>query len=90
MSEYVLLTPEGCPYSEARSSPTSRPQKPLPASLGDSSFHDQRHTFASTLVSKGINSFTLRDILGHTSTRTTERYARPSNEALEAVRIALV
>jgi site-specific recombinase XerD len=35
--------------------------------------HDQRHTFASTLASKGINSFTLRDLLGHTSTRTTER-----------------
>ena len=44
-------------------------------------FHDQRHTFASTLASKGINSFTLRDLLGHTSTRTTERYARPSTEA---------
>ncbi|HXA15774.1 MAG TPA: tyrosine-type recombinase/integrase [Thermoanaerobaculia bacterium] len=48
-----------------------------------------RHTFASTLASKGINSFTLRDLLGHTSTRTTERYARPGTEALEAVARAL-
>jgi site-specific recombinase XerD len=38
---------------------------------------------------KGINSFTLRDLLGHTSTRTTERYARPSTEALDAVIRAL-
>jgi site-specific recombinase XerD len=52
-------------------------------------FHDQRHTFARTLASNGINSFTLRDLFGHTSTRTTERYARPSAEAFEAVRIAL-
>jgi site-specific recombinase XerD len=52
-------------------------------------FHDQRHTFASTLASKGINSFTLRDLLGHTSTRTTERYPRPSTEAFAAVAAAL-
>lgn len=38
-------------------------------------FHDQRHTFASTLANKGINRVTLRDILGHTSTRTTENTA---------------
>lgn len=51
--------------------------------------HDQRHTFASTLASKGINSFTLRDLLGHTSRRTTKRSARPSVKALEAVARAL-
>ena len=52
-------------------------------------FHDQRHTFASILATKGINAFTLRDLLGHTSTRTTERYARPSNETLASVQQAL-
>jgi site-specific recombinase XerD len=36
-------------------------------------FHDQRHAFASTLASKGINSFTLRDLLGHTA--PARRYA---------------
>lgn len=52
-------------------------------------FHDQRHTFASILATNGINAFTLRDLLGHTSTRTTERYARPSTQALAAVEQAL-
>jgi len=38
---------------------------------------------------KGVNAFSLRDLLGHTSTRTTERYARPSTETLAAVEKAL-
>jgi|GEM_PF-5241823 len=43
----------------------------------------------ATLASKGINRFTLRDLLGHARTRTTERCARPSSEALDAVIRAL-
>jgi site-specific recombinase XerD len=34
-------------------------------------FDDQRHIFASMLARKGINAFTLRDLLGHTTIRTT-------------------
>jgi site-specific recombinase XerD len=52
-------------------------------------FHDQRHTFASTLASKGINSFTLRDLLGprkhenNRTLRTTQhRSVRRGREAL--------
>ncbi len=58
MSEYVLLTPEGLPYAE---STIKRHFKPAKA-IADITrrFHDQRHTFAR----KGINSFTLRDLLG--------------------------
>lgn len=89
MSEYVLLTPEGKPYSESTIKRYFTTAKALAGINRRFRFHDQRHTFASTLASKGINSFTLRDLLGHTSTRTTERYARPSMEALEAVRSAL-
>lgn len=89
MSEYVLLTPEGRPYSESTIKRYFKTAKAIAGITRRFRFHDQRHTFASTLASRGINSFTLRDLLGHTSTRTTERYARPSVEALEAVRIAL-
>jgi site-specific recombinase XerD len=89
MTEYVLLTPEGKPYSESTIKRYFKTAKAIAGITRRFRFHDQRHTFASTLASKGINSFTLRDLLGHTSTRTTERYARPSLEALEAVREAL-
>jgi integrase len=89
MSEYVLLTPDGKPYSESTIKRYFKTAKAIAGITRRFRFHDQRHTFASTLASKGINSFTLRDLLGHTSTRTTERYARPSTEALEAVARAL-
>lgn len=89
MSEYVLLTPEGRPYSESTIKRYFTTAKQIAGITRRFRFHDQRHTFASTLASKGINSFTLRDLLGHTSTRTTERYARPSTEALDAVIRAL-
>jgi len=40
------------------------------------------HPFPWTVNRYGINRFTLRGLLGRTSTRTTERYARPSAETL--------
>jgi len=89
MSEYVVLTPEGRPYSESTIKRYFKTAKAVAGITRRFRFHDQRHTFASTLASKGINSFTLRDLLGHTSTRTTERYARPSTEAFAAVAAAL-
>lgn len=89
MSAYVLLTPEGKPYSESTIKRYFKTAKAVAGITRRFRFHDQRHTFASTLASKGINSFTLRDLLGHTSTRTTERYARPSAETLDAVVRAL-
>ncbi len=89
MSEYVLLTPEGKPYSESTIKRLLQNRQSNRRHHATLPLHDQRHTFASTLASKGINSFTLRDLLGHTSTRTTERYARPSAETFEAVKVAL-
>jgi integrase len=86
MSAYVLLTPDGKPSSESTIKRYFKTAKALAGITSRFRFHDQRHTFAS----KGINSFTLRDLLGHTSTSTTERYARPSTEALEAVIRALL
>jgi integrase len=38
-------------------------------------FHDLRHSCASLLINMGTPLEVIRDILGHTSVRTTERYA---------------
>jgi site-specific recombinase XerD len=42
-----------------------------------------RHTFASRLRMHGVELATIRDLLGHTTTRMTERYAHvaPSHPA---------
>jgi len=89
VSEYVLITPDGKPYSKATMMRYFKIAKAIAGIKRPFRFHDQRHTYASILASKGINAFTLRDLLGHTSTRTTERYARPSSETFAAVERAL-
>jgi integrase len=52
-------------------------------------FHDLRHTFASRLASCGVPLQVIQKALGHTSARMSERYARPDENALAAIRTAL-
>jgi excisionase family DNA binding protein len=43
-------------------------------------FHDLRHTFASRLIEAGTDIITVRDLLGHSSVKLTERYTHSKNE----------
>ncbi len=49
-------------------------------------FHDLRHSCATILLQLGADLYVVREILGHTSVKTTERYAHvmvePQREAL--------
>lgn len=42
-------------------------------------FHDLRHTFASRLVESGVDLITVRDLLGHSTVKVTERYTHPNH-----------
>ena len=50
----------------------------------DVNFHDLRHSCASLLINMGVPLEVIRDILGHTSVKTTERYAHLQIDRQEA------
>jgi hypothetical protein len=50
----------------------------------DLHWHDMRHEYASRLVERGVPLAQVRDLLGHASITTTERYDNQRMEALQA------
>jgi integrase len=50
------------------------------AGMPEVRFHDLRHSCASLLVNMGVPLEVIRDILGHTTVKTTERYAHLQTE----------
>ena len=52
-------------------------------------FHDLRHTYGSKLAREGVNIEFIAATMAHSSTRMTQRYARPGDTALERVAEAL-
>lgn len=45
-------------------------------------FHSLRHSFASSLVQKGVPLYTIKELLGHSSITTTEIYSHLNMETL--------
>jgi len=43
-------------------------------------FHDLRHTFASRLVEMGVDLIRIKEILGHSTVKITERYTHSNRE----------
>lgn len=84
--------PEGCPWLfplKDGSGPVSTIHRGWlaikdEACLENLRLHDVRHTFASLLVSEGLSLEIIAGLLGHSSTRTTSRYAHLMDSPLRA------
>lgn len=86
-SQFLFPSPRtGLPYQSIfQSWDTARRAAGLP----DLRMHDLRHSFASFLVNGGCSLYEVQRLLGHTNSRTTQRYAHLSQAALlDAMKVA--
>lgn len=83
---------EGCPYVVPNPA-TLKPYHSVfnawdkartAAGLPDVRMYDLRHSAASNLVNSGQSLYVVRTILGHSQTKTTQRYAHLASETLLA------
>jgi site-specific recombinase XerD len=75
-SEFVFSNPvTGKPYVDLKKAFKTACEE---AGISGLRFHDLRHTFASRLVENGVDLITVKDLLGHSTVKVTERYTHPN------------
>lgn len=71
-SEHVFPNPAtGMPYTDIKRSFGTACEN---ADIEDLRYHDLRHTFATRLVRRGVDLVIVKELLGHASIVTTQRY----------------
>jgi len=74
--EQVFVNPKtGRPFRDIKRAFKSACEK---AEIENLRIHDLRHTFASRLVERGADLITVKELLGHSTVKMTERYTHPN------------
>ena len=74
-SVYVFLNPQtGKPFTTVARAFKAACRR---ANIEGLRFHDLRHTFATRLIERGADLITVKELLGHSTVRITERYTHP-------------
>lgn len=89
VSRYVFVNDEGNRVAEISLRRTFLRAKRIAKITRRFRFHDLRHTAACTLASAGVSLQVIQKILGHTSSKMTERYVRVNDAAIAEARRAL-
>ncbi len=89
VSQYVFVTDEGRQVADIAVRRAFLRAKRIAKLTRRFRFHDLRHTAACTLASAGVSLQVIQKILGHTSSRMTERYVRVNDTAIAEARHAL-
>jgi site-specific recombinase XerD len=76
-TERVFCNQHGVPYRSFRTAFKRAVRK---AGLVDVTFHDLRHTFASRLVTSGVDLPTVKELMGHKTIAMTLRYTHLSSD----------
>ncbi|MBN1273888.1 MAG: tyrosine-type recombinase/integrase [Candidatus Aminicenantes bacterium] len=77
-SDYLFINPKtGKPLTSVKTAFKAACRR---AGIFNLRFHDLRHTFASRLVERGIDLITVKELLGHSSVKITERYTHSQQE----------
>lgn len=72
VGDYVFTKNNGKPQKCVREAFTMATRN---AGIENFTFHDLRHTFASNLVMQGVDLYVVKELLGHSTIRMTEKYS---------------
>ena len=76
--EFLFINPKtGKPYTTIKTAWLTACRN---AGLSNLRFHDPRHTFGTRAADAGVPLPAIREVMGHRSIQTTERYAHATDE----------